>query len=330
MNAIFLLGAGFNVDAMAESPPIYGHSIYIGEFQIKCLYPLLWDLPRICFEVDTLDQPVEELLAQAQSDGKWKPLERLARTIMHADYYLGQELTKDGAQNSYSKFFDHFPNAQFLTFNYDSLVERFLYCRRRWYPDDGYGLPVITNQARRTADHPASTSCVLHLHGTFCLYESDHQFIDRTSAGTAWYEEVDPPQYQFDPHSIAALFFPYRGIGPTFGYEPVERRVIAPLPNKSDGLRARFVRRMYQQAEALLEASGVAIAIGYAFGDADEASYVPLLRALEKSGEPRLLIVDPHAESIANRIANVANRLSIIPIPETFGDWARSRFAMGE
>jgi hypothetical protein len=43
---LFLLGAGFNIDATREAGPVYGNSIYIGQHQINCGYPLVGGCPE--------------------------------------------------------------------------------------------------------------------------------------------------------------------------------------------------------------------------------------------------------------------------------------------
>jgi len=46
---LFLIGAGFNVDAARESCPVYGNSMYVGRYQMDCGYPLVSDVARLCF-----------------------------------------------------------------------------------------------------------------------------------------------------------------------------------------------------------------------------------------------------------------------------------------
>lgn len=258
-NCVFLLGAGFNADVNAEAGPIYGHSIHIGEHQIQCTYPLLADLPEICFRNGPFpsNTSIERLLAEAQAVGQQDPLKRLARAIMRTDYYLVPEITRQDSNNCYMRFFDRFKKAQFLTFNYDSLVEASLFLQGLWFPEDGYGVPVLADRSGAGQPSDRSNSLVLHLHGTFCLYISDHQFIDSTGCGVEWYEDVSPPRYVFDPDSISKLFRPYLRTMPTFGYEPIENRVIAPVPDKTIGLQKAFVDRIYQRAKELLECADV-------------------------------------------------------------------------
>ena len=266
-------------------------------------------------------QSVEELLAEAQEARQWEPLDRLAQEIMRADYYLVEELTAEGAKNCYATFFDRFETSQFLTFNYDSLVAVFLLRRGLWYPDDGYGMPVLADRSETEAPPSESTSIVLHLHGSFCLYVSDHAFVDRTGEGTAWYEEVDPPRFIFDADSISSLFYPYRRVLPTFGYEPVERRVVAPVPDKTHGLRGRFVQRIYERAGEILESAELVVSIGCGFGPADKTSYAPLLEALQRANLPRLLIVDPAASTISDRLQPSLAKVEMSAVNLTFKQW---------
>ena len=324
MTPLFLIGAGFNADAATEVGPIYGHSIYIGKHEIRCRYPLVADLPRICFEKESLepDENVEQLLADAQETGRREPLGRLARQIMQADYYLAQKLTAEAASgNCYARFFDRFAAAHFLTFNYDSLVELFLLTWGRWRPDDGYGVPVLADRTDVAEGQSESTSLVLHLHGTFCLYISDHVFVDRTGDRIAWYEEVNPPRFIFDPHSISSLFYHYRRTPPTFGYEPVEMRVVAPVRDKSRGLQRDFIQRMYERATELISSAELVVSIGYSFNPADEPSYAPILEAVQSATLPRFLIIDPMANSISARLRPRLTKTDVLTRNLTFKQW---------
>ncbi len=320
---VFLLGAGFNADVTAEVGPIYGYSIHIGKHQIQCTYPLLADLSQICFTNGTLpsNTSIEHLLAEAQASGQQDPLKRLARAIMRADYYLAPKITRQGSNNCYMRFFDRFQKTQFLTFNYDSLVELSLFQRGLWFPEDGYGVPVLADRSGVAQPSDSSKSLVLHLHGAFCLYISDHQFIDHTGSGIEWYEHVSPPCYIFDPDSISNLFRPYLRTMPTFGYEPIENRVIAPLPDKTIGLQKVFIDRIYQRAKDLIKGADVVIAIGYGFGATDEESYIPLLSALKHQKSPRLVIVDPMANSIGDRLQHHFPRTNVCAFDLTLKQW---------
>ncbi len=54
---------------------------------------------------------------------------------MEADYYVAWKLATTENRNSYQRFFEYFDEANFLTFNYDSLPEIFLSRKDRWFPE---------------------------------------------------------------------------------------------------------------------------------------------------------------------------------------------------
>src|SRR3989304_5368386 len=105
---LFLLGAGFNKDAKKEAGIIVGHSIYKGDYEIECGYPLIDELYQICFHDMKRNSSIsiEYLFADAIKKGEFKPLQRLYNTIMEADYYIINKLLQDKPDtNCYSKFF---------------------------------------------------------------------------------------------------------------------------------------------------------------------------------------------------------------------------------
>src|SRR5882724_13253689 len=126
---LFLIGAGFNRDAQEIAGPIMGESIYIGTYQISCGYPLLNDLWQLCFPgVSGIESSIERHFRLALERSDWEPFKRLYLELMKADYYLVPTLlTKTRSANCYAAFFEDFQGASFLTFNYDSLPEAFLY-----------------------------------------------------------------------------------------------------------------------------------------------------------------------------------------------------------
>lgn len=145
-SAIFLLGAGFNIDAAREAGSVYGNSAYVGPYRIDCGYPLIADVLKLCFGLDKLPtgKSVEDLFSEAMQAGKYEPMEKLVHRLMEADYRIAQRLASSESPNSYREFFERFDGAQFLTFNYDSLPGIFLTQNGRWYPENGYGVPVAT------------------------------------------------------------------------------------------------------------------------------------------------------------------------------------------
>ena len=204
---LFLLGARFDIDATQEAGPFYGDSIYIGTHQIDCGYPLVADVLKICFGLDKIPdgKSIEDLFAEALQSGDYKPMDALVDRLMGADYYIAQRLATAEKLNPYQRFFEHFDDAHFLTFNYDSLPEIFLSQKSRWFPEDGYGVPVQTEPASlvKPATPKKSSSLVVHLHGSACVFTIESRIIGNPVGGIAELVHLEEPLYAFDPHSIA-------------------------------------------------------------------------------------------------------------------------------
>ena len=60
--------------------------------------------------------------------------------------------------NPYTLFLEKFPDSDFLTFNYDGLIEILLLHRQRWTPADGFGVPV----------QPRSNAAARWIQSKFC------------------------------------------------------------------------------------------------------------------------------------------------------------------
>ncbi len=318
----FLIGAGFNADAGRIRTP----------YDADCSYPLVSDVARLCFGLDSVSIPngksVENLFADAHENHDDAPMKRLTDKVMEADYYLGSTLAASEESNCYRRFFEAFPGSSFLTFNYDSLPEICLFRMKRWFPDDGYGVPVETDVEIEGLLPPnrRSQSIVLHLHGSFCLRSSEFELHGNPRGGTGWVDLLPSPKFKFDPDSLSGVFFPYRRVLPDEGYMTTDGRVIAPVPNKDPQLAQAFVQAIYQRACGVVRKSDVLISIGYSFNVHDCASYDPILLALEKSPSRRLVVVSPDAQGAASRLAVEYRHLSITAVNRTFRQWADGCF----
>jgi len=76
---LFLLGAGFNIDANHEAGPII-NSYYVNK--IDCGYPLVTAVLKLCFELEKTPEgkSIEDLLSQALQARDFKPMETLVDT----------------------------------------------------------------------------------------------------------------------------------------------------------------------------------------------------------------------------------------------------------
>lgn len=329
---LFLLGAGFDIDATREAGAFYGDSIYIGRHQIDCSYPMIADVWKLCFGLDNSPEgkSVEDLFDEALRKGDYKPLETLVDRLMGADYYIAHRLATAEKSNSYQGFFAHFDDGHFLTFNYDALPEIFLSRAGRWFPEDGYGVPVRTEPAplAKPLTNTKSSSLVIHLHGSACVFTIESQIRGNPVGGMAELIHLEEPLYAFDPESISHCFPRYGRMVSVTGRTRPDERVIAPLPDKSEGLKQAFIQKSYSMALPLVRQEGVLVAVGYSFNPYDRASYHRILRELEQSTERTLFLVSPQAGDLAKRIANEYPTLKVRSVAKTFGQWGADSFSV--
>jgi hypothetical protein len=318
MQPLFLFGAGFNADASKEAGS--------GEkYRNKVAYPLAADIVSSCADlVSSSDgESPEQMFARALKHSP-VPLENLAERLYNADHCVALELASGERPNCYQKFFDTFTGSHFLTFNYDSLPETFLFKRKKWYPHDGYGVPVEAGLSWWQADLPRqkSTAHVIHLHGSLCIRTSELQVEGNPFCGTARLSPCERPLYQFDSYSIAGNFQGYdRPVGRTL----VEDSVIAPIPNKTDELKRPFIEDSYDRALALVCAAKNVVAIGYSFNQYDQVSYRRILRFLAET-RGRLVLVSPEAPRVATSLRREYPSLEIEPIETGFASWVAASF----
>ena len=313
----FILGAGFNADAAEEA----------GRQQHDSGYPLVGDTLRLCFDLPRIPagKSIEDLFSDALEGRDYDPITKLADRLRSADYYLAHALARAERVNCYQRFFRAFPGSNFLTFNYDSLPETFLFRLRCWYPRDGYGVRVTAHLPPGSEEFADKTSSalVLHLHGSLCIRTSEYEAWRKPGETIAWLTERDEPRHAFDPASISANFTPFdRDVGA----DDVEDRIIAPVPDKSQGLKQVFIRDTYTKAVAGLRDSGSVVAIGYSFNAHDRGSYQTLLDALRVSKGRRLLVVSPDADTVVKAIRLGFPDLAIDPLKATFKQWVTASF----
>jgi hypothetical protein len=248
---------------------------------------------------------------------------------MEADYRIAQKLATAESPNSYREFFKWFNDAQFLTFNYDSLPEIFLSQDGGWRPEDGYGVPVSTELLSVTTQRDArSSSLVIHLHGSASVYTIESEILENPLAGEAELVLRAQPLYAFDPDSISHCFPGYRRMMSPTGRVPIKERVIAPTPDKSEGLKEAFIRQSYANAVRLIQQVGSVISIGYSFNPYDRASYAQLLDALRRTADRKLVIVSPQAGEVAERLSTEYPDLRVHAVEKTFGQWAADSFRL--
>jgi hypothetical protein len=291
-------------------------------------YPLADNVGSLCFDPAQFPtaKSIEERFSLALEQHDYSPLKKLADRLRWADYHIAYPLASAEKSNCYREFFQTFVGSAFLTFNYDSLPETVLSRLECWYPHDGYGVPVrvYLPQVKSEMIRRRSASIVLHLHGTLCIRTEEFEWRRTPPGPMAWIAERDHPAYLFDPSSISRNFAPFQRV---VGFDHIEDRIIAPIPDKAEGLKQAFIRETYQKAVELVCGSETdVVAIGYSFGVHDRASYQPVLQASSESRNRRLLIVSREAHSISERLKLEFPHIFIEPVEATFKRWASHSF----
>jgi hypothetical protein len=238
-------------------------------------------------------------------------MRRLADCLMKADYDLLERLlSHSGAKrNCYSKFFERFAGSHFLTFNYDSLPELFLLHQNQWNPQDGYGVTVACEiyPHRKSHENRPSTSLVLHLHGSFCLYTSGYTLEEVPGENVALLRQREQLQFRFDPDKIGTLFFPFKRVPPDHAWDLPESRVIAPVPDKTEGIKKEFVSEVYRRADELLRSATLpVVAIGYSFAS--------------------VLLISPDAVRMGEMLSLEFPRVNFESLEHTFKSWVEAGF----
>lgn len=317
MSTAFLIGAGFNADAAAELGLI-----------AKASYPLTSDLLRPCFGLDALPPKlsVEDLFGRALDERNLDPIRVLSDLLMDADgdvaFHLRQGAGRD--DNAYLTFLRHFEASHFLTFNYDSLVEILLLSLGRWRPDNGFGTPVRIELPLYPPTLPdRSTNLVLHLHGSLCVYPEKYGLVPGPTRNYEMLVTRGAPLFAFDPEAIGYCFFPFQAAFPEGRYHYLDERIIAPIPNKAQGLADVFVTEVYRRGAEVLQQVDLLVVVGYRFSPYDRYSYEPLVGGTSLR---RILVVAPDASDLAKRLRTDYPIFNWDSAPYTFSKWVRAGY----
>jgi len=316
----FVLGAGFNVSAASEAWASQNNS------QPGLAYPLVSDLWEICFpgKPRQLDRSIEEAFAEALRSANQQPVLDLCQHLFRCDYYIAGAL-RDG-QNCYRDFLQRFHGSDFLTYNYDSLVEILLVRLGAWSPVDGYGITVQVGRDPVAIPPPVgrSLSKVFHLHGSLVLHTETATYTRSERGAIAWRNELTTPRVDFDPSSLGGLFWPYSATRRT-ARERRPERVAPPVPDKSEFLTGAFAEMTLPVACDAVAGAKTLVAIGYSFSEHDQASYRPILERFSRGGGRRLVIVSPDATQVAGCLQKTIG-INVEPIPLGLAAWVSARY----
>ena len=344
---VFLLGAGFNLDAnvLVPSSDVSEPGRVVGlthenpqPWELEPLplrYPTVMELVRSCFGPDAdLSQGAEKLFTEAYSRSDWVVLRRLTTILQGADHYIGTILA--GNESAYTEFLHAFPNAAFISYNYDCLVELLLQAQGTWNPQSGYGLRAeVYRPGFPTGPEPLGdlgpSAEVIHVHGSMYLYPviSDLGAPDRD--GTRWLSMRTRPRFLFDPYSLGSSFPHYSHPAPVHGFATPEERFIPPIADKAESIEQDYYKILFGRATERVRESGRLIAIGYSFASSDRLSFDRFLRDLfSRSGS--LLVVSPSAHNISMRLRREYDTYSpsIESLPMTFSQWVDAGYPKGQ
>ena len=318
---LLIIGAGFNLDANAHSREPFetispGRQVGLThetspaawEFNsYRYCYPNVEELRQICFGPDT-DRNVttEELFEKAYSQHDHVVLTRLTDLLLGADHFIADAAIQNDA-SPYFHFLDKMSQSQFLSYNYDGLLELLLLKRKRWVPHDGFGVQaevlhrsgISLKERDKVADR--SRTVVLHLHGSLYMYPVESRIERNLGQPLALLHMLETPRFLFDPDCNVQHFAPFCGNGATHGYELPQQRFVPPLLNKSGSLEEQYYKILRKRAMDFVGASSSLLSIGYSFADCDRISYDEILEKSFSAGKS-LTIVDPQAEMIAVRL----------------------------
>lgn len=343
---LFILGAGFNLDANkyidpknyyflpsandCHNPPLEWETK-----QLPCAYPKVDDLVHACFGpgID-LEKSAEKLFTQAYKNAEWIPLERLVDIIQAADYYIASNIIYNSC-TPYMKFFQHFKESHFISYNYDCLAELHLQILNHWHPRHGFGIealyfrnPIIKGQ-NFIPMHIVS-SIVLHLHGSLYLYPIESYLSTADATGTRWLTLRSHPRFIFDPDSLSDAYPKFVRPVPGHDYVHPVARFIPPIFDKSMHLKETYYELLIKRAIQLLHKATTVISIGYSFAENDSQSYDTLLKKLFNE-DKKLLVISPSADQIVHKIKAKYHSYSpsVISIPMTFSKWVAEGFPRG-
>jgi hypothetical protein len=316
---VFIVGAGFSLAANRQcvrDGARHGHR-----------YPLVGDLAATCFGEDILPDEVERAFASSIQRGLERPVDLLVHAIQAADYYVGS-LEAQAQDSPYHRLLDTFPDSQFVSFNYDALLELLLIKRGAWRPSDGFGVRAeVGTGGSGSASLAPSRTLVLHLHGTTLLYavEMDYQTQTRDQRSMTWMTPRRAPRFLFDPDALGYCFPHFARAEPEFGYRSPKQRIIAPVPNKKPALSAPFVAAVSARAVELIRSAARIIAVGYRFASCDRQSFDTLVTAAAEANV-EIQIVSPDAADVARYLQSVRPDLRLSPTTATFEEWTRGGF----
>jgi hypothetical protein len=211
----------------------------------------------------------------------------------------------------------------FITFNWDTILDRSLAATGKWYPDDGYG--VLFNQiyerAWREPKKAKSNWKLIKLHGstnwlgpyvtidfrdgrrrwlstkervnyTWCIVDSSVRY---DSYKDRWRPGYAPYSYFFPPDDPVA-------------HTPLMPIIVPPTETKNFSEYGEILRPLWDAAHESLRNASRLVIVGYSFPDTDDHAFSLLEAFLDgNQAGKHIEIVDPFPDAVNERVSRAVH-----------------------
>ena len=227
-------------------------------------------------------------------------------------------------------------NDIFITFNWDTLLDRALYNNTNWCPDDGYGFIFdgMLDGNWREPEKSKSERTLLKLHGStnwFGAYITRHfqtgeraYAADNKSANKKWclvdgrshfsaYKNRWRPGYD-----IFSYFFPPND---PISNRPLMPIIVPPQEQKDFAENADIFNPIWSSAYSALKEADKLIVCGYSFPETDGHAF-SLLDEFVKGGGKEITVIDPYPDGVVKRISpHLSESIDLSVFEGTLREW---------
>ncbi|MBK7104815.1 MAG: SIR2 family protein [Ignavibacteriae bacterium] len=195
-------------------------------------------------------------------------------------------------QNLLDSFYEKMVNkdTHFITFNYDLIVEQFLYKKELWKPKDGYGLEFDEFPQVKAENKKSSSHLVLKMHGSLNWRESE-------------LENRYKIENMLDDGSPIFPDYFKNEIKRNFEYEGGINLKALKLPSLVKKFNSFQLLSIWRKAHSVISKSEEVIFIGYSFPEADTSVYT-LFNTIDFSSK-KIAIIDPKPDEIEKRVRKI-------------------------
>ena len=284
-------------------------SNYIENFEGLCSFIDL----NLAFELNALSEVNGE---ESDLSGKslFSPytIDSLKDARANIGHFLFLTLIKDNINEELlNKIFDNlFKNCtSILTFNYDLILEKFLFKKKYWLPKDGYGfslkeLPEINS----VYSNQLSKIQIYKMHGSINWDPADEFF--RPHLKLTWFDDDNNFFFPGYLKMEEKRNWKYKGLHPPRGWI---------LPSWVKQFLFDEMVQVWNKAFSSLYHSDEIIFIGYSLPKADSAVY-SLFSAIDWSNK-KVTLIDPFANELLKNYSFILRKSDIEPIPMTLEDY---------